>query len=121
MDVVVRLSAEEASLILQLIEFAEDNDFFESESYDENHSGTYKKLHQLTCGLKEKLPVVEGSDGKKIAVGKAVSVGKHITLENGRRWWDISEVKLGLKPFGLHKRPEELRRPGRFDFLHRQS
>ena len=31
MDVVARVSTEEASLILQLIEFAENNDFFEPE------------------------------------------------------------------------------------------
>jgi len=108
MDVVVSLSTEEASLIQQLIELAEANDFFESESNDENHGGTYRELHQLTCGLKEKLASVAGSDGRKAPVGKAVSVGKHTTMGNGRPWWDVSEVKMGLKPFELRKRVKKL-------------
>lgn len=108
MDVAPILSTEEASLILQLIEFAEANDFFESESNDENEGRTYQELHQLTCGLKKRLPAVGGSDGKKAAVGKAVNVGKHTMIENDRPWWDVSEVKLGLKPFELRKRVKEL-------------
>ena len=107
MDVVIELLTEEASLIQQLIEFAENNDFFESEFDEEDERASYKKLHELACRLRQKLAVDE-LDGKEAANGERANLGEQITMENGRPWWDVSEVKVGLKPFELHKRLNEL-------------
>ena len=75
MEVVVRLSTEEASLIQQLIGLAEDNDFFESEFDDEHVRGSYKKLHELACRLRQKLASVDESDGKEAADGEPANLG----------------------------------------------
>ncbi|MCI0423765.1 MAG: hypothetical protein L0387_28165 [Acidobacteria bacterium] len=50
MDVVIELSTQEASLIQQLIEFAEGDDFFESESDDEDERVTYPDGAWYTAG-----------------------------------------------------------------------
>ncbi len=65
-------------------------------------------MHQLARGLKEKLPLVEGSDEKEAAAGEPASLRERITMQTDRPWWDVSEVKAGLKPFELHKRLNEL-------------
>ena len=106
MDVVIELSTEEASLIQQLIDFAENNDFFESEFDDEDERVTYKKLHELACRLRQKL--ADELDGKEAADGERANLGEQITMKNGRPWWDVSKVRLGLEPFELHKRLKEL-------------
>jgi len=109
MRVVARLSTEEASLILQLIEFAENNDFFEPEFDERENREAYDRLRRLACGLKEKLTSVDGSVGKEAtARGKTMNVAGPIAMENGRPWWDVSEVRLGFKPFELRKRVKEL-------------
>ena len=97
---VVELSTEESTLIQQLIDFAENNDFFESEFDDEDERVTYKKLHELACRLRQKLAVDE-LDGKEAADGERANLGEHITMKNGRPWWDVSEVRRGLIPFNF--------------------
>ena len=107
MEVVMRLSTEEASLIQQLIGLAEDNDFFESEFDDEHERGSYKKLHELACRLRQKLASVDESDGKEAADGEPANLGERIMSENGRPWWEVSGVRLGLRPSQLHARVKE--------------
>ena len=108
MDVVVSLSTEEASLIQQLIKFAEDNDFFESEFDDEDKRWTHKKLQELACRLGQKLASIDGSDGKEATTWGTMNVGGPITTHNSRPWWDVSWVRPGLRSSELHERVKEL-------------
>ena len=109
MPIAKTLSDAQVDLIKRLIEFAEENDFFESEFDDEHQRRTYGELWTVADELYEEL-----SSAEKVSQGatepvSAVTIGQAITSGNGKPWWDISSFKQGLNPNELRKQLQELR------------
>ena len=109
MPIVKTFSDAQVDLIKRLIEFAEENDFFESEFDDEDQKKTYGELWTVADELYAGLSSAEEMSQGTTEPVSAVTMGQAITSENGKPWWDISSVKLGLNPDQIHKQLQELR------------
>ena len=109
MPIAKTFSDAQVDLIKRLIEFAEENDFFESEFDDEDQKKTYGELWTVADELYAGLSSAEEMSQGTTEPVSAETMGQAITSENGKSWWDISSVKLGLNPDQLRKQLQELR------------
>ncbi|MEW5976424.1 MAG: hypothetical protein AB1898_11540 [Acidobacteriota bacterium] len=108
MTAAIVLSADQSDLIKRLIEFAENNDFFESEFDDEEERSYFAYSRIIANELERKLPNEETND---VASGPAeqVATNSSITMVVGRPWWDLSNVRSKLAPEQLHEQLQEIR------------
>ena len=114
MNTVVVLSADQADLIKRLIEFAENNDFFESEFHEECDRRFFTDSRMIADDLERKLSPSE--ENGHVASGPAdqVATNPTVTTVDGRPWWDLSNVRTKLAPEQLHEQLQELRDRLRF-------
>ena len=108
-----QLSSEEVDLVLQLIQFARSNDFFQSEFDDEDTCAHYVHLQEVAGGLDQRLTQVQESvdelEVKTVRPSRGDAEATEIVLLNGKTcltasqpgsgskgWWDLSNIKLGL-------------------------
>lgn len=104
------LSDTQVDLIKRLIEFAEENHFFEFEFEGEGQEKRYRELWTVADRLYQDLSPAEKRGQEATAVRtRGAAMQDATTSENGRPWWDISSVRLGLKPAELRAQLERLR------------
>ncbi len=99
------LSDAQIDLIKRLIEFADENEFFESEFDDEQEKEIYQELKTTAEGLYEELSSSPDQAPIEPAEG---ALEQRITTESGKPWWDISEVRLGIPPDQLRAELREI-------------
>jgi len=107
MHVAVALSEGQANLIRRLIEIAKNNRLFSAE-----FEGDLEACEQLQ-GLAEELTKQfslsqEGRRNIMVPIKSSAAAADTTTTENGKPWWDISSVKLGLPPDQLRQQLREL-------------
>lgn len=109
MNTVIVLSADQADLIKRLIEFAGNNDFFESEFDEENDRRFFAYSRIIADDLERKLSPNEASGHVTSGQSEQVVTNPSITMVDGRPWWDLSNVRAKLAPEQLHEQLQELR------------
>lgn len=111
MTAAIVLSADHVDLIMRLIEFAENNDFFESEFDDEEERRRYfANSRMIADDLERKLsPSYENGHVTSGPAADQVATTPSITMVDGRPWWDLSNVRPKLAPGQLHQQLQELR------------
>ena len=102
------LSADQSDLIKRLIEFAENNDFFESEFDDEEERSYFAYSRIIANELERKLSLNEKTNDVASGPAEQVATNSSITMVDGRPWWDLSNVRL-LSPELLQQRLQEIR------------
>ncbi|MCI0627523.1 MAG: hypothetical protein L0387_38730 [Acidobacteria bacterium] len=108
MNTVIVLSADQSDLIKRLIEFAENNDFFESEFDDEEERSYFAYSRIIANELERKLSLNEETNDVASGPAEQVATNWSITMVEGRPWWDLSNVRL-LSPEQLHQQLQEIR------------
>ena len=108
MTAAIVLSADQSDLILRLIEFAENNDFFESEFDDEEERSYFAYSRIIANELERKLSLNEETNDVASGPAEQVATNASITMVDGRPWWDLSNVRL-LSPEQLHQQLQEIR------------
>ena len=108
MNTVLVLSADQSDLILRLIEFAENNDFFESEFDDEEERSYFAYSRIIANELERKLSLNEETNDVASGPAEQAATNSSITMVDGRPWWDLSNVRL-LSPVQLHQQLREIR------------
>ena len=108
MTAAIVLSADQSDLILRLIEFAENNDFFESEFDDEEERSYFAYSRIIANELERKLSLNEETNDVASGPAEQVATNSSITMVDGRPWWDLSNVRL-LSPEQLHQQLQEIR------------
>lgn len=109
MNTVIVLSADQADLIKRLIEFARNNDFFESEFDDEEERRYFANSRIIATELEGKLSLNEETGQVTSGPAEQVATNPLITMVDGRPWWDLSNVRPTLSPEQLHQQLQELR------------
>jgi hypothetical protein len=104
------LSDTQIDLIKRLIEFAEENDFFESKLDDEGEREIYQELRATAEELYEEVSSTASADEGPIEPDAEGALEQSIAAENGMPWWDISEVRLGVSPDQLRAQLKEMGR-----------
>lgn len=107
MRVPIALSEGQANLIRRLIDLAKSNSFFSAEFEDDREA--YEQLQGLAEELSKyfSLPQ-EGRRNIMVPIKSSAAAADTTTTENGKPWWDISSVKLGLPPDQLRQKLREL-------------
>lgn len=108
MTAAIVLSADHVDLIMRLIKFAENNDFFESEFDDEEERRYFANSRIIATELEGKLSLNEETDVTS-EPAEQVATNPLITTVDGRPWWDLSNVRPTLSPEQLHQQLQELR------------
>ena len=108
MTAAIVLSADQSDLIKRLIEFAENNDFFESEFDDEEERSYFAYSRIIANELERKLSLNEETNDVASGPAEQVATNSSITMVDGRPWWDLSNVRL-LSPEQLHQQLQEIR------------
>lgn len=108
MTAAIVLSADHVDLIMRLIKFAENNDFFESEFDDEEERRYFANSRIIATELEGKLSLNEETDVTS-ELAEQVATNPLITTVDGRPWWDLSNVRPTLSPEQLHQQLQELR------------
>jgi len=107
MHVAVALSEGQANLIRRLIEIAKNNRLFSAE-----FEGDPEACEQLQGLAKELTKQFSLSQEKRrnimVPIKSSAAAADTTTMENGKPWWDVSSVKLGLPPHQLHQQLREL-------------
>jgi len=109
MTAAIVLSADQVDLIMRLIEFAENNDFFESEFDDEEERRYFANSRIIATELEGKLSLNEETNEVTSEPAEQVATNPLITTVDGRPWWDLSNVRSKLAPKQLHQQLQELR------------
>ncbi len=121
MRVPIALSDGQANFIRRLIELAKNNSFFSAEFEDDREA--YEQLQGLVEELTKQFFLPE--EGRRNIVvpikSSAAAASDTTTMENGKPWWDISSVKLGLPPHQLHQQLRELSDQVRLLVFHSDS
>jgi len=109
MNRVIVLSVDQVDLIKRLIEFARNNDFFESECDEEEDRRFFADSRMIADDLEKKL--FPSDENGQVTSEPAEQVATHpsITMVDGRPWWDLSNVRPKLAPEQLHQQLQELR------------
>jgi hypothetical protein len=102
------LSDAQINLIKRLIEFAEENDFFEAEFDDEEEREVYQELRTTAEKLYEELSSTPSADPGPIEPAAEGVLEQSLATESGKPWWDISEVRLGVPPDQLLAQIKEM-------------
>lgn len=103
----IALSEGQARLIRRLIELTENNNFFSAEFEDDREA--YEQLQGLAEALTKQLSSPEvGSPSIMVPITSSAAAAHTTTTENGKPWWDISSVKLGLRPNQLRQKLREV-------------
>ena len=108
------IAAHETDLIRRLIESGERNEFFEPETDDDKEK--LDAAGRLAEELYGRLETSETSVEKEEEVLDALGTPLRV-LDNGNPWWDISSVRLGLKPAEPNRELIQRRRPSLHQFL----
>ncbi|MCI0422539.1 MAG: hypothetical protein L0387_05520 [Acidobacteria bacterium] len=108
MTAAIVLSADQSDLIRRLIEFAENNDFFESEFDDEEERSYFAYSRVIANELERKLYLYEETNDVASGPAEQVATNSSITMVDGRPWWDLSNVRP-LSPEQLHQQLQEIR------------
>ena len=115
-----QLSSEEMDLVLQLIEFARNNDFFQSEFDDEDTRAHYVHLQEVADELDQRLTQIQESvdelEVRTVGPSRGDAEATEIVLLNGETclaapqratgsnlWWDLSNIKPGLTRDSIHR------------------
>lgn len=109
MNTVIVLSADQADLIKRLIEFAENNDFFESEFDEEDDRRFFAESRMIAADLKRTLSPNDENGHVTSGPADQAATNPSITMVDGRPWWDLSNVRSKLAPKQLHPQLQELR------------
>jgi hypothetical protein len=109
MNTVIVLSADQADLIKRLIEFARNNDFFESEFDDEEERRYFANSRIIATELEGELSLNEETNEVTSEPAEQVATNPLITTVDGRPWWEVSNVRSTLSPEQLHQQLQELR------------
>ena len=107
MTAAIVLSADQSDLIKRLIEFAENNDFFESEFDDEEERSYFAHSRIIANDLERKLSLNEETNDVASGPAEQVATNSSITMVDGRPWWDLSNVRL-LSSEQLHQQLQEI-------------
>ena len=88
------LSDTQIDLIKRLIEFAEENDFFNDEIDGEEEREVYLDLRTTAQDLYEELTSTPSADQGPDEPAAEGELEQSLATESGKPWWDISEVRL---------------------------
>ena len=102
------LSDAQVDLIKRLIEFAEENDFFNAEFDDEEEREVYQELRTTAEELYEELSFTPSTDQGPDEAATEGALEQSLATESGKPWWDISEVRLGVPPDQLLAQIKEM-------------
>jgi len=106
MHVAVALSEGQANLIRRLIEIAKNNRLLSAEF--EGDPEACEQLQGLAEELSKQFSLSqEGRRSIMVPINFSAAADA-TTLENGKPWWDVSSVNLGLPPDQLHQQLREL-------------
>ncbi len=115
-----QLCTEEVDLVLQLIQFARSNDFFQSEFDDEDTCAHYAHLQEVAGELDQRLTQVQESvdepEVRTVGPSRGDAEATEIVPLNGKTclpapqpgsgskvWWDLSNIKPGLTRDSFHQ------------------
>jgi len=109
MNTVIVLSVDQVDLIKRLIEFARNNDFFESECDEAEDRSFFSSSRIIADDLERKLSLNKENGQVTSEPAEQVATHPSITMVDGRPWWDLSNVRPKLAPEQLHQQLQELR------------
>jgi len=109
MDLFTLLSEQQVDLMRRLIEFAENNDFFESEFDGGEDRQEYAELRRVAQALDRQLSESGSTTEDSVSLDLAPARLPSITVQDGHAWWDLSTVELGLNPDEFNQRLRAVR------------